>query len=171
MQNPPSLTTFAEVRANDQVMRYRRAGAGRPLLVLRSSLDPLLLWSELEAALVENFRVLTPELPAAAVDVAVCLRNFLEGAGLERVILVADDAFCIAALEMALLNADQVERMVLVPAGTTSETGLDGTVATSIAGADVPVPMLVVRRGLSAHEAIPLLMHFLCSGETAAAVG
>jgi hypothetical protein len=62
-----------------------------------------------------------------------------------------------------------VERMVLVPAGTASETGLDGTLATSLAG--VAVPLLVVRRGLSASEAIPLVRQFLGLETTTAATG
>jgi pimeloyl-ACP methyl ester carboxylesterase len=167
--SPHPTDSFAEVRAHDQVMRYRRAGAGRPLLVLRSSLEAHPLWAELDAALVGAFRVLTPDLPLAGVDLAMWMRDFLEGVGLERVAVIADDALCITALEMVLLNAEQVERMVLVPAGTASETGLDGTLATSLAG--VAVPLLVVRRGLSAREAVPLLMRFLSLGDTVAAAG
>jgi pimeloyl-ACP methyl ester carboxylesterase len=172
----PNLTTtthpsdsFAEVRAHDQVMRYRRAGTGRPLLMLRSSLEPLPLWAELDEALVGAFRVLTPDVPSAGVDAAAWMRGFLEGVGLERVSIIADDSLCITALELVLLNADQVERMVLVPAGTASETGLDGTLATSLAG--VAVPLLVVRRGLSASEAIPLVRQFLGLETTTAATG
>ena len=161
--------SFAEVRAHDHVMRYRRAGTGRPLLVLRSSLEPHPLWAELDDALVGAFRVFTPDVPSAGVDVAAWMRDFLEGVGLERVAIIADDSLCITALEMVLLNADQVERMVLVPAGTASETGLDGTLATSLAG--IAVPLLVVRRGLTASEAIPLLMRFLGPGTTTLAAG
>jgi len=164
-----SVLTFAEVRAHDQVMRYRRAGAGRPLLLLRASPDSQPLWSELDAALVDTFRVLTPEVPAAGVDVAAWLRDFLEGIGVERVTIVAGDSLCIAALEMALLGAEQVERMVLVPAGAASGTGLDGTLATSMSG--VAVPLLVVRRGLSATDAMPLLTQFLGLAEPAQPTG
>jgi len=68
MQNPSPLShpaeTLAEVRAHDQVMRYRRAGAGRPLLVLRRATDLDAFWPELDADLVARFRVVTPELPA-----------------------------------------------------------------------------------------------------------
>jgi pimeloyl-ACP methyl ester carboxylesterase len=163
MSNPSatahSSDSYAEVRAHDQVMRYRCAGAGRPILVLRSSAEPHALWIELDDALVARFRVLTPDVPCAEIDVAFWMRHFLEGVGLERVTVIADDSLCIAALEMALLNADQIERMVLVPAGHASETGLDGTLATSLAG--IAVPLLVVRRGLPAQEAVPLLMQFL----------
>ncbi|MDB4883672.1 MAG: hypothetical protein JWL95_2438 [Gemmatimonadetes bacterium] len=150
-------------------MRYRRAGAGRPVLVLRSAVEPEPLWAELDEALVSVFRVLTPDLPHACADVAAWMRDFLEGVGIDRVTLIAEDSLCIAALEMALLNADQVERMVLVPAGRSNETGLDGTLATSMAG--MAVPLLVVRRGLSAGEAVPMLMQFLEQGSSTTMTG
>jgi hypothetical protein len=162
MQNPPSTTTLAEVRAHDQVMRYRRAGAGRPVVVLRAAPGAVPLWPELDESLEGAFRVITPEVPATGADVARWLGGFLEGVGLERVSLVATDGFCLPALELALLDAQQVDRLVLVPAGYAGDTGLDGTLATSISG--VAVPLLVVRRGLSAAEALPLMMHFLESG-------
>jgi pimeloyl-ACP methyl ester carboxylesterase len=159
MLNPPSTTTLAEVRAHDQVMRYRRAGAGRPVVVLRAAPGAVPLWPELDESLEGAFRVITPEVPATGADVARWLGGFLEGVGLERAALVATDGFCLPALELALLNGDQVERLVLVPAGHAGDTGLDGTLATSLAG--VAVPLLVVRRGLPSAEALPLLMHFL----------
>jgi pimeloyl-ACP methyl ester carboxylesterase len=161
--------SFAEVRAHDQIMRYHRAGAGRPILILRSALEAQPFWAELDAALTSAFRVLTPDVPAAEVDVAAWMRGFLEGVGLDRVTIIAEGSLCIAALEMALLNSDQVQRLVLVPAGHTSETGLDGTLATSLAG--VAVPLLVIRRGMASAEAVPLLMQFLEQRSTASATG
>ena len=164
---PDPASSLAEVRAHDQVMRYRRAGAGRPVLVLRSVLDGQAFWNELDAALLETFRVLTPEMPPLGVDVAAWMNGFLEGVGLDRVTVIAEGALCLAALELALLNVDQIERMVLVPAGHSNETGLDGMLATTLAG--VAVPLLVVRRGLPAHEAVPRLMHFLEHGSATVA--
>jgi hypothetical protein len=58
---------------------------------------------------------------------------------------------------------------VLVPGGLAGETGLDGTLATTFEG--VPVPLLVVRRGLSAAEVLPLLQQFLEHGRSNASVG
>ena len=173
MQNPSPLVhppeTLAEVRAHDQVMRYRRAGAGRPLVVLRRAIGPDSFWPELDDDLVSRFRVITPELPPDCQDVAAWLAAFLEGVGLDRVVLVAADPCCLPALELALLNGYQVERLVLVPAGTAGETGLDGTLATTPAGASVP--LLVLRRGLSASDALPLLRQFLQHDRRAAPVG
>ena len=172
MQNLTSPTnlaeTLAEVRAHDHVMRYRRAGVGRPLVVLRPSGSDS-FWPELDADLVSRFRVITPELPADCDDVAAWVAGFLEGVGLDRVILVAAEPCCVPALELVLLNGCQVERLVLVPAGDVGETGLDGTLASTFAGASVP--LLVVRRGLSAADALPLLRQFLAPDRRPAAVG
>jgi hypothetical protein len=174
MQNPssprtPPAGTLAEVRAHDQVMRYRRAGAGRPLVVLRGAADADALWPEVDAELIARFRVLTPELPTDCEDITAWTAAFLEGVGLDRVVMLAAEPCCVSALELALLNAFQVERLVLVPTGATGETGLDGSIATTLAG--VSVPLLVVRRGLSAADALPLLRSFLDHDRYPTAVG
>jgi pimeloyl-ACP methyl ester carboxylesterase len=160
---------LAEVRAHDQVMRYHRAGAGRPLVLLRTAASPDALWPELEEQLATRFRVFTPELPPDCEDVAAWVKGFLEGVGLDRVVVVAADPCCLSALELTLLGAQQIERLVLVPSGLAGETGLDGTLATTFQG--VPVPLLVVRRGLSAAEALPLFQQFLEHGRSNASVG
>jgi pimeloyl-ACP methyl ester carboxylesterase len=162
-------STLAEVRAHDQVMRYHRAGAGRPLVLVRAAADRDSIWPELDAHLVARFRVFTPELPPDCGDVAGWMKDFLEGVGLDRALLIATEPCCLAALELALLGPDQIERLVLVPGGLAGETGLDGTLATTLAG--VPVPLLVVRRGLSAAEALPMLRNFLEHDRSPAAVG
>ena len=149
-----SAVSLAEVRAHDQVMRYHRSGVGRPLVLLRGAAVPDALWPELEEQLVARFRVFTPDLPPDCADVAAWVKDFLEGVGLDRV---------------ALLGAQQIERLVLVPAGLAGETGLDGTLATTDPG--VPVPLLVVRRGLSAAEALPLFHQFLEHGRSNVAAG
>jgi hypothetical protein len=173
MQSLTPLThpaeTLAEVRAHDQVMRYRRAGAGRPLVVLRGAGEGGALWPALDAELVSRFRVFTPELPEECDDVAAWVADFLEGVGLDRVVVLAAEPCCLSALELVLLDAFRVERLVLVPAGTAGEAGLDGTLATTIPG--VAVPLLVVRRGLSSADALPLLRNFLEDVRQATAVG
>ena len=168
MQNSPYAPGFAEVRAHDQLMRYHRTGSGRPVVVLRTSNDDS-LWPELTACLAVAFRVLTPDVPAGDADMARWLGGFLEGIGLHRVTVIAADAFCIPALELVLLGADQVERLVLVSTGAAAETALDGTLATSVDGA--AVPLLMMRRELPATDALPLLMDFLRGRSAAKAMG
>jgi len=168
---PHAHDGWAEVRAHDHVMRYRRSGAGRAVLVLApaASMEPL--WPELGGALSARFRVLVPDVPppAAGDDVAAWLGDFLEGLGIAGVALVAAEPFCLPALELVLLDAERVGRLVLVPGGggcggPAGEAGLDGALATA-AGGGVAVPLLVVRRGMAAAEALPLVTRFLGAGD------
>jgi pimeloyl-ACP methyl ester carboxylesterase len=103
-------------------MRYRREGAGRPLVVLRTASGAGAVWPELDAQLAARFRVITPEIPAGCTDVARWLVGFLEGLGIDRVVLVATDACCLAAIELVLLDAAQIDRLVLLPAGLVGES-------------------------------------------------
>ena len=164
MPNPPATMapateSWAEVRAHDHVMRYRRSGTGGAVLVLRASGAPDPLWPELADTLASRFRVIAPEVPASGVDVAAWLTTFLEGLGCAGVAVVAADQFCMPALELALLDRDRVARVVLVPWGASEETGLDGVLGTT--AREGSVPLLVVRRGLAAAEALPLVTSFL----------
>jgi hypothetical protein len=159
---------WAEVRSHDQVMRYRRSGVGPSIVMLRSPEVPAALWPELADALAARFRLIVPEPPTAGTDVTHWLADFLEGLGIAGVSIVASEAFCIPALELALLGADQLVRVVLVPQAPADETGLEGTLLTSMG--DAEVALLIVRRGVPASQALPLLMPFL-AGETPAATG
>ena len=164
---PPE--SFAEVRARDHVMRYRRAGAGRAVLVLcggggTAADGTTPLGPELPGALTSRFRLIVPEVPAAAgADAATWLVDFLDGLGAASIAVVATDQFCITALELALLDADRVARVVLVPGGCAEATGLDGALAATTRR-PWPLPLLVVRRGLPAGEALPLVTRFLAGG-------
>src|SRR5688572_15098386 len=106
--------SWAEVRAHDRVTRYRRSGSGRPVLVLHSPDDPNPLWPELLEMLGNGYRVITPEPPAAGADLTAWLTGFLEGLGTSSVRIVAAHGFCMAALEVALLEAVGITRMVLI---------------------------------------------------------
>ncbi|HVJ30385.1 MAG TPA: hypothetical protein VNA66_08785, partial [Gammaproteobacteria bacterium] len=82
---------WAEVRAHDQVMRYRRSGAGRALLLLRSAERADSLWPELLEALASHFRLIVPDVPAHAGSAADWLVDFLEGIGMPGMGIVAAD--------------------------------------------------------------------------------
>lgn len=77
--------SWAEVRAHDRVMRYRRSGVGRAVLVLRSPEDPEPLWPELLEALGAGYRLIVPDPPPGDADVAGWLAGFLEGLGASNV--------------------------------------------------------------------------------------
>jgi hypothetical protein len=161
LQFPPD--SWAEVRSHDRVTRYRRSGTGPAVLVLQPADGPGALWPELLPQLEESHRLIVPEAPPAGIDIAHWLADFLEGLGLAPVAVVAADAFCIPVLELVLLGADQVTRVVLVPNGHAGDTGLEGTLAPTIR--DDAVALLVVRRGLSASEALPLVSGFFSGAE------
>jgi hypothetical protein len=157
--------SWAEVRAHDQVMRYRRSGVGRAVLVLRSPGNPEPLWPELVEALGIGYRLIVPEAPARDADLARWLADFLEGLGVSNVSILAADSFCIPALELALLEGDQVARLVLVAEGRGWRWEVGATLETATRG--LRVPLLVVRRGQPAGEIVPLITDFL--GEATAA--
>ena len=170
LKPPPSDSgriheSWAEVRAHDTVMRYRRWGVGRALLILRSPIDADPLWSELLDALRATHRLIVPEPPAADADVAAWLAGFLEGLGTATVRLLAADRFCVPALELALRQSDQIARIVLVSPGPATPDAGRGAIATAMGRS--PVPILVVRHGGKSEDAIALMTEFLAE-ETAA---
>ena len=159
MSNAPVAVTppesWAEVRAHDQVMRYRRAGTGPAVLLLDREGEVPPLWPELDAALAARFRVIAPALPMEMEDLAARLAAFLEGLGVSRVRVVVAGRLCGPALELAPV-APEVERVVLVPSGPAEEAACEAAVAAIGA-----IPVLVVRRALTAAEALPLVLAFL----------
>ena len=156
---PRAPEAWAEVRANDRVMRYRRAGTGRAVIVLYSPSDPGPPWPELVEGLGEGFRLILPEPPDAEADIAEWLADFLEGLGMSNIGIVAADRFCVPTLELTLLGVDQVARIVLVPNGRGGEAGLGGVLETATGQA--VVPLLVVRNGHPVEEILPLVTRFL----------
>jgi pimeloyl-ACP methyl ester carboxylesterase len=165
---PDRIGAWAEVRANDQVMRYRRCGVGPTVLLLRAGDDPASLWPELVDALACEFRVVVPELPSAGSSVAAWLADFLDGLGAAPAAIVAADRQCMGAIELVLLSADRVAGIVLVPSGLGIEPALDGALATPERESRVPV--LLVPRGLAAARAVPLVAGFLASTGSARAL-
>ena len=163
MPNPSTLNPpaegWAEVRTQGQLVRYRRSGAGPAVVLLRPQSSPDALWPEVTDALARCRRVIEPEAPAANRNGAGWITDFLEGLGLADVALIAADPFCIPALELALLGAEQISRVVLVPGGDVEETGLVGSLAAS--GRDAPIGLLILRRALPAADALPLVAGFL----------
>jgi len=153
---------WAEVRARDQVVRYHRSGVGRTVLILCSHNDPEPLWPELLETLGAGYRLIVPEPPVDETDLVSWLADFLEGLGVSNVIILAANRFCIPALELALLEGDQVARLVLVPQGNGRAGEAAATLVTQTRQARVP--LLIVPRGQPASETVSVITGFL--GET-----
>jgi hypothetical protein len=162
-----AVESWAEVRARDQVMRYRRSGVGRAVLLFLIPDHREPLWPGLLEALGAGFRLIVPEPPAADADIAGWLADFLEGLGMSNVRILAADRFCLPALELALLEADQVARLVLLPEGTGGRGEVGATLET--ATRHMRVPLLVIRRGQPADEIVSLIKDFLGDGAAASA--
>ena len=150
--------SWAEVRAHDQIVRYRRSGSGRSVLLLCPDAATGTLWPELIEALDRDFRVLVPMLPPDA-QLIRGLTGFLEGIGTSRVAIVATDALCFAALELALLDRERVARAVLVPCEGGGLAGLEAALST--ARHDLSVPFLVLPLSTGAASAVARIGGFL----------
>jgi hypothetical protein len=149
----------AEVRVAGHVTRYVRRGAGRPVVVLSGASDCEALWPELLDAIAAHCRLILPEVPAHEAGFSSWLRGFLDGVGLPVVSLIATGHCCLPAVELALLDADRLERLVLVPDGCAEVTGLMGMLGTGERPS--ALPLLVLRRAASAEEALQLVEPFL----------
>jgi len=163
LEEPGGSHRWAEVRAHDQVMRYRRLGTGRPLLVLEACSE-LPIHPELRRALAESHRLVMPELPTGEVHLANWLSDFMEGMGTSRLPLLATEGFFAPALELALLGNDQVARIAFLAedrgmAPYPTETHAQGVVDSATTKARVPV--LLLRRTQSLSEIVALVRNFL----------
>jgi pimeloyl-ACP methyl ester carboxylesterase len=155
----PLADARCEVRARDQVVHYRRVGAGPALLLLHSPEESEAIWPEVVALLGTGRRLIVPDAPAADTDVEAWLSALLDGLGMSSVTVVAADSFCIAALERTLLDPDRIDRIVLVCRGRGSEAAVTGVVYSEPHLANVPI--LVVRRDRPASEILPVVAKFL----------
>ena len=154
---PPQSDSWAEVRAHDRVVRYRRIGTGRPVLALYSPGDPL--WPELLQTLGAGYRLIVPQPPGAGADITPWLAGFLEGLGLSSVRILAADSFSIPALELALLDTAGISRMVLLAEGPAAPDAPRGFLRSAVGRTSVP--LLLVRRAQPAGGMIALITDFL----------
>jgi hypothetical protein len=154
---PPE--SWAEVRARGRVMRYRRTGAGRTVLLLPSLGGPS--WPGLDAALATGFRVIVPEPPAPGIDLATWTAAFLEGLGVPTVAVIAPHAWSLAVLELTLRDVDQVACVVLLVDDAADEpaAAADGTLTS--AGRAASVPLLVVRHDPADGDPVARIARFL----------
>jgi hypothetical protein len=163
MSNTPATAIatsepWAEVRASDRVMRYRRSGAGSTLLVLGGDAESSAISTELVAALGARFRVIVPDVPKGA-NITGWVAEFLEGLGICEVALLAADHLCMPTIELAFRGIEQIKRLVLIPDGEPDDSTSEGAITAAVG--TPPIPVLIVRPGLSAADALPLVTTFL----------
>jgi hypothetical protein len=159
---PPLSDVWAEIRTSEQVIRYRRVGAGHPVLVLaeQQEICPTVVGALTDSGAV---RLIMPELPVDAVHVAGWAADFLEGIGATSVGLLATPSFAGAAIELAMLGAAQISSVVLVA----EEAGTFGRWCEEWKRAELDcgergarVPLLLVHKGLPVGEVGPLVRSF-----------
>jgi pimeloyl-ACP methyl ester carboxylesterase len=108
----------ATVQTSSAETRYRRLGRGPTVLLLCAGGIEGAAGALLAASLAERFRVIVPHPPAEPhPPVTRWLRELIDGLGLDRPRLVADEALGVAALGFALLDPERVDRLALVRCG------------------------------------------------------
>jgi hypothetical protein len=163
MSNTPATAIatsepWAEVRASDRVMRYRRSGAGPTVLLLGTQAESSALSTELVAALGARFRVIVPDVPPGA-SVTAWVAEFLEGLGTCEVAIFAADHLCMPTIELAFRGMEQIKRLVLIPDGEPDDSTSEGAI--TVAMGTPAIPVLIVRPGLGVTETLPLVTTFL----------
>lgn len=115
---PPTLSTpvvLAHVQTGVQETRYRRAGHGRPVLLLLGA--PHGDHEALFTRLAEEFRVFEPEAVSVIDDWEGWLRGVIDGLGLVRPALVADLGTLAPAEAFARQDPDRVGPVLAAGAG------------------------------------------------------
>lgn len=146
----------AEVRAHDQVVRYRRSGSGAAVLLLDTHAE---LWPEFPAALAQHFHLIVPDLPGDPAGAPGVLSCLLDGLGRFDVSLVASGRWCDAAIALALGRNEFVGRVVLVPEPEGPWTDLPA--AEQRADVAGTVPLFVIPRRVPVAEALDRTVRFL----------
>jgi pimeloyl-ACP methyl ester carboxylesterase len=159
-ERPPTLSadSLSQVCAAGFTTRYRRSGAGAPVILLSGSGA---LGFELVGALAARHRVIVPEVPGVDGRFLAWMRAFLDGLGLRGCTVVAAEPYCLAALELALLDEDRVSRLALLPAGKGEELRLAGELASAARGGTLPV--LLVRAEQDGANAVRAIANFVDS--------
>lgn len=114
MTDRPSLPDGPPVlRIGTTETLYQRAGQGPPVLLLLHEGATDELGAELFGRLAARFRVIAPVRPAG-VEITSWLRDLIEGLGLIRPAIVADEAFGLASLSLSMQEPDRVGAIVVM---------------------------------------------------------
>lgn len=119
---PPHPVTEATVQTGHIETRYRRCGSGAAVLLLVADHGDGAPGDELLAWLAEHFRVIVPRLPAGVAraadaglpptSVTAWLRDVIDGLGLVRPAIVADEPYALAALHFSATDPERTGGLV-----------------------------------------------------------
>jgi hypothetical protein len=117
---PPAIEAVVQTATIETI--YRRAGRGPQVLLVAADGEGEPLGRALFRTLAERFRVVAPcyvppEGTGRAPDraaVGVWLRDVIDGLGLDRPGIVADETFAGAAVEFASAEPDRVGRLAVI---------------------------------------------------------
>jgi len=155
----PVCSAWAQVHARDQVTRYLRRGAGRPVIALADAAASDARWSELVEALAGRFRAVLPERPLGG-EFDLWFNDFLDGLGGAPAAVVAAGEPCPLALAFARLDAGRLARLVLLPADEVAAVRLGAAVAEHRPA----MPVLLVPPDAPAAGAVARILAFLDAG-------
>ena len=123
MTDRPSLPDGPPVlRTGTTETLYQRAGQGPPVLLLLPEGATDELGAQLFGRLAGRFRVIAPVLPAG-VEITGWLRDLIEGLGLIRPAIVADEPFGLASLSLSIQEPDRVGAIVVIAGATGQGAG------------------------------------------------
>lgn len=151
---------WAEVRAHDHVVRYRRSGSG-PLVLLLGLDEGRAPWAEFEAALGRGHRLVVPRvLGDAHEEYEARLGAFLEGLGADAVTaIVVHQGLVAPTIALALRGAGVIRRVVVIADGLAERMPVAAAIGV---GTGVPIlPLLLVDRQGPADEALPAILRFV----------
>lgn len=152
MTDRPSLLDGAPVlRTGTTETQYRRAGQGPPVLLLFPGGTEDELGAQLFDRLAARFRVIAPICPVG-VELTSWLRDLIEGLGLIRPAIVADEPFGTASLGLSMREPDRVGAVVVI-----ARVGSDGEEAGFLCVRVDPTSDTTTRAAAAEAQILPFL--------------
>lgn len=140
----------AVVRIGTTTTEYLRAGAGRPVLLLRPPTGDTATWEAIVATISGSLRVIMPDTLPDEEQLGDWFCGLLEGLGLDDVAIVADGSYGRVAIALAAGEPERVSRCVLL--ATAANAAGDGV---------IHQPLLLLPAGRPIEENVAAVVRFL----------